>query len=308
MIVEIPTSEEFYTSGKELLDFAWDTVAELLIDLDGLEDCGVDSHEEILDAYWKSAKRRLTTALSITQQGVEFIIKGRIVDISPFILIAGDPGRWPSPKTGCDDLKYSQFRMIDAQDLIKVHNTVSENPLSEEFRTCFEDLRRKRNSIMHSIDESLNIPVLEVIDSILFVHKSLFPNETWGQVRYSFLSNSPGNYLNYELAGDSFVSAIVSQELSIVFKLLNPSKIKKYFGVDKNQRSYFCPRCYSDSIREANFYKLAILNPKGSDSTEIYCPICNSNYKVIREECSSSDCPGDVISEEYCICLTCGDE
>jgi hypothetical protein len=75
MIVEIPTSEEFYTSGKELLDFAWDTVAELLINLDGLEDCGVDSHEEILDAYWKSAKRRLTTALSITQQGVEFIIK-----------------------------------------------------------------------------------------------------------------------------------------------------------------------------------------------------------------------------------------
>ncbi len=310
MIVEIPTSEEFYTSGKELLDFAWDTVAELLIDLDGLEDCGVDSHEaeEISDAYWKSAKRHLTTALSITQQGVEFIIKGKIADISPFILIAGDPGKWPAPQKGCDNLKYSQFRMIDAQDLIKVHNIVSENPLSEDFRSCFDDLRKKRNSIMHSIDKSLNIPVREVIDSILFVHKSLFPNETWGQVRYGFLSNSPGNNLNYELAGDSFVSARVSHELSIVFKLFQPSKIKKYFGVDKSQRSYFCPECYLDSSREANFYKLAILSPKGLDSTAIYCPICNSNHKVIREECSSSDCPGDVISKEYSICLTCGDE
>ena len=103
MILEIPTSEEFYTSGKELLNFAWDTVVELLIDLDGLEDYGVDSHdaEEISDACWKLSKRHLTTALSITQQGVEFILKGKIIDVSPFILIAGDPEkqeqvRWQS--------------------------------------------------------------------------------------------------------------------------------------------------------------------------------------------------------------------
>ena len=310
MIVEIPTSEEFYISGKELLDFAWDTVAELLIDIDGIEDHGVSPHEveEILEAYWVSAKRSLTTALSITQQGVEFILKGKIVDVSPFLLIAGDPGKWPSPQRDCKDLKYSQFRMIDAQDLIKVHDTVSENPLSEDFRICFKELREKRNSIMHSINKSLKISVLDVIDSILFVHKSLFPNETWGQVRYSFLSNSPGSYLNDELAGDSFVSDRVSQELSLVFKLLSLSKIKKYFGVDKNQRSYFCPECYSQSPRETAFCKLAILTPKGLDSTNIYCPICNDTHKVIREKCSSSDCPGDVIGHEYPVCLTCGVE
>lgn len=79
MILEIPTSEEFYASGKELLDFAWNTVVELLIDLDGLEDGGVSPHEveEISDAYWKSAKRYLTTALSITQQGIELFLKER---------------------------------------------------------------------------------------------------------------------------------------------------------------------------------------------------------------------------------------
>lgn len=310
MIVEIPTSEEFYTSGKELLNFAWDTVVELLINLDGLEDYGVDSHdaEEISDAYWKLAKRHLTTALSITQQGVEFILKGKIIDVSPFILIAGDPGKWPSPQKGCSDLKYSQFRMIDAQDLIKVHNTVSKIPLSEDFRTCFGDLREKRNSIMHSINKNLDISILEVIDSILSMHKSLFPNETWGQVRYNFLIDSPENHINSELAGDSFVSARVSHELSLVFKLLKPAKIKEYFGIDRNQRSYFCPKCYSDSTSESNLCKLAMLTLKGLDSTTIYCPVCNSNYEVIREACGSSDCPGNVISQEYFICLTCGDE
>ena len=308
MILEIPTSEEFYASGKELLDFAWNTVVELLIDLDGLEDGGVSPHEveEISDAYWKSAKRYLTTALSITQQGVEFILKGKIIDVSPFILIAGDPGKWPSPEKGCNNLKYSQFRMIDAQDLIKVHNTVSNIPLSEDFRTYFDNLRKKRNSIMHSIDKNLDIPILEVIDSILSMHKSLFPNETWGQVRYDFLINSPGNYLNNEVAGDSFVSARVSHELSLVFKLLKPAKIKEYFDVDSSQRSYFCPRCYSDSISESNPCRLAILTPKGADSVNIYCPVCDSNYEVIREKCRSSDCPGNVISREYVICLTCG--
>lgn len=305
MIIDIPTSENFYTSGKELLDFAWNTVVEPITNLDYLGEYGFDSNtvEEVSDAYWKSAKRSLTTALSITQQGVEFILKGRISDVSVFILIAGDPGKWPSPYNGID-LKFSQFRTLDAQDLIKVHDTVSATPLSTDFVKSFNLLREKRNAIMHSIDKSINVPVVEVIDSILFMHKSLFPDETWGQVRHRFLTDSPYS----ELGGIDYVSNIVCREIYLVFHLLTPSKIKTYFSVDKKQRSYFCPKCYLEASHDIGFeYKLAVLNPKDLDSTKIYCPVCNGEYEVIREECESSDCLGNVISHEDGICLTCGE-
>jgi hypothetical protein len=305
MIIDIPTSEDFYNSGKELLDFAWDTVVGLLSDIDNLENYGFepDEAEEISDEYWKSAKRRLTTALSITQQGVEFILKGKITDISAFILIAGDPGKWPSPYGA--DLKFSQFRMLDAQDLIRVHDTVAITPLPPEFVEAFNLLREKRNSIMHSIDKSANVSISEVLDSILFMHKSLFPNETWGQVRSQFISNYPISGLEEDYI--CYVSATVCGEISSVFKLLTPAKVKTYFGVDKKQRLYFCPECHSSTSRDLGLgSKLAVLNPKGPNSTKIYCPVCNSEYDVVRTDCKDSDCPGNVISQEHEICLTCG--
>ena len=73
-MIDIPTANDFFKSGKELLDFSWDVIAKLLTDIDEAEYYGVDP-EEISDGYWTAAKRRLTTALSITQQGVEFVLK-----------------------------------------------------------------------------------------------------------------------------------------------------------------------------------------------------------------------------------------
>jgi len=122
-VTNIPTEEDFYTSGTELLDFSWDVVARLLTDIDEAEYFGVDP-EEISDNYWAAAKRRLTTSLAITQQGVEFILKGKIAAISPFLLITDAPAKWPSPYEG-EPIKFSEFRTVDAQDLIRVLDTFS---------------------------------------------------------------------------------------------------------------------------------------------------------------------------------------
>jgi len=50
-------------------------------------------------------------------------LKAKLVAISPFLLIAGNPSEWPKvlDETG---VSFSDFRAIDAQDLIKVYNTV----------------------------------------------------------------------------------------------------------------------------------------------------------------------------------------
>lgn len=82
MITDIPSPQDFFDSGIELFDFAWNTVAELITNLSDAElHFGVDK-AEVSEDYWSAAKRRLTTALAMTQQGVEFILKGEIAEVT----------------------------------------------------------------------------------------------------------------------------------------------------------------------------------------------------------------------------------
>ncbi len=92
MIANLPTAADLYQSGKELLDFAWDTTSNLLTEFDEADCYGYDK-EEISEKYWAAARRRLTTSLAVAQQGAEFILKGKIAAISPYLLIADAPTR-----------------------------------------------------------------------------------------------------------------------------------------------------------------------------------------------------------------------
>lgn len=298
MIKNIPTAEDFYISGKELLDFSWDVVAKLLTDLDESKYYGIDP-QDISENYWYSAKRRLTTALSITQQGVEFLLKGKITQISPFLLIADPPKKWPSPYES-GDLDFSQFRTIDAQDLIRVHDTFSDELMPSNFIEKSRELRDKRNLIMHSVDKNITVYVTDVIESLLFMHKALFPNETWAALRLDFLRNAP----DAELGSVEYATNRVCWELSLVIGLLKPAQVKEFFNIDKKQRKYICPVCLFDANTDAEFeYKLAVLTPKSAESTSLYCPVCNDTYSVVRENCNN-ECPGNVISDKG-VCLTC---
>ncbi len=95
MIQNIPKHEDFFNSGLSLLNFSWETVASLLTDLDEAEGWGVDV-DEVSDAFWQASKQRLTTSLAVAQQGVEFILKGKIAEISPYLLIS----KWGRTKSG----------------------------------------------------------------------------------------------------------------------------------------------------------------------------------------------------------------
>ncbi len=65
MVKNIPTPSDFYGSGKELFNFAWGVVAELLSTFDQAEYYGVDP-SEVSEAYWKASTRSISTALSAT--------------------------------------------------------------------------------------------------------------------------------------------------------------------------------------------------------------------------------------------------
>jgi len=305
VIANIPTPDDFYTTGKELLAFSWNIVAELLVNLDEAEYYGVDS-SEISEEYWSLSQRQLATALAIMQQGVEFLIKGRICETSPFLLISDSPSKWPSPYNG-NSIEFSKFRTIDAQDLIRVHDTFASKCFDDNFTSLFNELREKRNTIMHSINISLDVQFGEIIDALLYMHKTLFPNECWAAVRRESLQRSP----NTELGSNDYISNEVCRELSIIIKLLPPAKVKEYFKVDKKRRAYICPECHYEANHDADDfnYKLAQLTSNSNDCTNLYCPVCNKKHEVSRLDCSKEydpECPGNVISDVYNICLTCG--
>lgn len=301
MIHNVPSPDDFFNAGKELFDFAWDTVAVLLTDFSDAEDWGLENPHEVSNEYWAAAKRRLTTALVMIQQGVEFILKGKIAEITPYLLFAEPPAKWPSPYN-TDVLDFAQFKTIDAQDLIRLHDTVQNTKLSDAFINKYNTLREKRNRIYHSVDKKLQVHTFEVIESILSLHKSLFPDENWAKVRASFIDNSPSSKLSY---GD-FSTNRACRELEVVIELLSPAAVKEFFHIDKKQRRYFCPECLDKANTKVGFdYKLAILRPKGAKSTKLYCPICDSEYQVIRKDCQE-ECPGNVLSVADNVCLTCG--
>jgi len=234
------------------------------------------------------------------QQGVEFILKGKVVEVSPYLLLAGPPDRWPSPYEAVEP-SFSQFKTVDAQDLVRLHDTVQNNPLPPPFVRQFNDLRVKRNAISHSIDKRLEIHTIEVI---LCFHKTLFPAGNWLKTRVGFIDNYP----RAKLDGGDFSTNLIARELDVVLNLLPPASVKDYFGIDKKQRRYLCATCWWNANHDVDFdNKLAVLRPKSPASTRIYCRICDSEYAVIREDCPVSSCSGNVLSaDDDRMCLTCG--
>jgi len=303
MIVNVPTSAEFYQSGKELFNFAWDATSNLLTEFDHADHYGYDK-TEISEKYWAAARRTLTTSLTIVQQGVEIVLKGRIAEVSPYLLVSDPPSRWPSPYDG-KPIDFSRFRTVDAQDLVRILDTFSDRLFPDEFVARFHSLREQRNTIMHSVGSSTSIAVTEVIDAILYMHKSLFPSESWATNRRQFLENGPDS----ELGSGEYATNRTCWEFSIVKDLLDPAQVFAYMGVDKKQRAYLCPTCLDNANRDDGFtFKLAVLRPKDPTATRLYCPVCNAERVVKRGHCEDKDCPGNVIDEESGYCLTCGEQ
>lgn len=167
MITDIPNSEDFRHAGFAYLNLSWRTAIDLGLSLDESDFDEWDEEVSVPIQYWEAAQRPLATAISLLQQGVEFLIKARIAEVSPFLLFEGSPRDWPR---GCNqaDTSYSAFKTIDAQDLIRAHDTVCSSRFTDDFVNTYEHLRRRRNTIMHTVDPTLRFTATEVLLSVLY--------------------------------------------------------------------------------------------------------------------------------------------
>ena len=302
MITDIPSSQDFQSVGLQLLNSAWETAASLLADMHDAA-YHIDPEEEgSTDAYWRAAVIQLNTALSVAQQGCEFLLKGRIAEVSPYLLISSSPRDWPSG-AATNDVPFSDFRTVDAQDLVKMHDTYRSNRLSKPFIVEFHELRGKRNTITHSINKNLVVEIEEILLAVLGIFSEFFPSDKWVDCRRKHLSQAP----LAQLYSDDFTDYRMILEFSKICEMLKPAQLLRHFGFDKKQRTYICPNCSYGLVPDAEIEsKTALLAPNKPTSEEIYCFVCDESQWVTRKDCAESACMGNVISEDYGYCLTCG--
>lgn len=313
MILDFPTKIDFFGAANDYLNSSWGSVIELLSEFEEMRSVVEDSdHEEESERYWSSAKQTLISATALVQQAVEFYIKGKIADVSPYLLISGNPQSWPR---GCakKDVEFSSFRTLDAQDLLKVHDTVCEQRFSEKFIQWYDDLRIIRNKVMHTVDKSLSVKPEEVIEFILFAHKYFSESETWFESRRLYLEKTPVNSMK-TIQDDDDSECYILQSLLIEFRItsdiLTPSKIKLYLGFDKKSRSIHCPSCFK-IVSRMSFWDHEFIHDCGKtyqeiDKSEVFkCYLCNYQGNVVKTKCEEEGCESEFLDGGTGICFEC---
>lgn len=294
MITNIPSPQEFKNHGIDYLNLAWDGVMSLLVKI-------YESYDkDFKDDYWIAAQRRIATYILLAHQGTEFLLKSKISEVSPFLLISKEPSQWPK---NCSerDVDFSEFRTVDAQDLIKITNTVS-SKLSCDFIKQYELTRSLRNSIAHTVKKDLKLTAKQVLVYVLESAYEFFSGCNWFELRREWSDREIESVLFY----DSEYSSVLAKEAAIAISELNSSQIEKYFGLTKKGRRYNCPNCvYSYKWGVLENAKTAILKPNAPKSQMIYCFVCGKTTEVIRHDCGLNGCKGNVIWQKKDLCLTC---
>lgn len=300
MITEIPTASEFQAAGLNQLYLAWQIAIQAVQDYEALDDQVDQADKEAGSTdYWAKSQPALANAFGLIQQAMEMALKGRIASISPFLLISRDPKDWPK---GADTgtVPFSEFRTLDAADLVRVHNTFSPMALNEQFRTFWDGVRRDRNKIMHSVSAKPFDPAT-LVHTIMTAAQALFADVRWPKRLLNM--EAEGKYAAYGL--DDGTRNVVMRQIDIAVRHLTPAENRLFLGHDTKRRSYICPHCYSEANRDwqDSLPALAQFPSKSGGQRALHCVVCEETTEVERIACTNPDCQGDVIYDG--VCFTC---
>lgn len=302
MITEIPTASEFQAAGINQLYLAWQIAMQAVHDYEEIAGLILDdeAEEDAASAeFWTKSQPALANAFGLIQQAMEMALKGRIASISPFLLISRDPKDWPK---GADTVAvpFSEFRTLDAADLVKVHNTFSSISFDENFRAFWDNVRRDRNKIMHSFSPRSFDPQT-LVRTILTAAEALFSDMRWPQ--RLLIMEAEGKYAAYGL-NEGTQNAVMWQ-IDVATHCLTPAENKRFFGYDSDRRSYLCPNCYLQADRDyqESWPKLAQFPSRSPGQRALHCVVCDETIEIERVKCTDPDCQGDVIYDGKC--LTC---
>lgn len=283
MITGVPDHHELNETATGWINLAWDIVISEAANFQDVEHLyaeveerdGREVAERAINQHWSAKRLRLNNAISLLQQALEIFLKAKIAEVSPFLLISGDPQSWPSNgKSGKVD--FAEFRTLDSAHLCRAARIVSSTPLTDKFVQFYTRLRMERNKIIHLNAGSIRAEVSSVIIDILEAHHHLFPDEPWVEFRTKYL-NSTGEYWDKEeiFTGDNYTHDKIAREIDAALNNLKPQYAKLYFGYDRRKRGLRCPKCLE--LRSGGEDQEWEFAQKQADGT-IKCIACLSVY------------------------------
>ena len=302
MITNPIKPKDFHNAGIELLNSPWQSTIIQFKILDDARAIGALNASK-RKQFWKSTRRTILSALTQIVQGAELLIKERIANVSPFLLIE------KITSEGKDVNKdFSDFKTIQESDLILVHNRVVKNQLDSGLETKFKNLLKIRNKIIHSEILDFKTPseirkrCIDNLFDIAFISVSLFPQKTWFTIREECLKDSTEYILNpHEYAA----KYDVLEEFKYVLKYFNTDQVGKALHISKSSKKYYCANCFESAhgvpeVFEEQGYKFAVKDAKKKGY--IYCPVCGGEYEYDQYPCVTNRCKGAVHFYGTCLC------
>ncbi|WP_341705369.1 hypothetical protein [Ferrovibrio sp.] len=306
MIVDVPNSETLARFSINQLNAAWKAAADVLFNLADAEVAEWDRDYSARQDYVRASQPDLLSTLSNIQQALELGIKSRIAAVSPYLLIAGDVRQWPKGQ-GSKDISFYEFRTIDAYDLVRVHNAVCSDELKDDFCRIFNEMRRKRNVIVHLGGGGIEVDPKEIFPLILECFGHLFPDRCWAEERYKYQENRPDSKLH----GNDFLTMSLFGELRGLTGLIKPSLLRKHYGFDSRKSKYICVPCTEE---EASLLgsraRSAQIRTADATGARLYCCICAKENEVHRNPCTVRGCKDALIYTEpfgWKTCVICGE-
>lgn len=182
MIRDIPNSDEYEDVGVECLIQAYDNV------------WNVDNAltpETPRTKIWNYNQIVLRTSLVLIHQGIEALLKSQICRESPLLLIEKKRTEWKSLPNSIDE-SFSEYNTIAGDDLLRTfYACVDSKKIHEDFLNHYEEIRTKRNKIVHGIGKEKLSPeyiLILVLNSFTFL---LGKDSFWDSVMHKFYSH-PG--------------------------------------------------------------------------------------------------------------------
>jgi hypothetical protein len=310
MITEIPTPEEYEEVGKDCLIQAYDNIFQI----DRLQ-----TERTNRTVLWNYHQIVLRTAIILIHQGVESLLKSEIAKISPLLLIDDKRKEWQTlPKNS--DKQFSELHTVGGEDLIRTYSACKEGSIDEKLLKHFNQIRIKRNKIIHGLGDGLLDPD-EVLEFILWSFTYILGKDSFWDSLLNKLYRHPG-FDNGELDYDWQVYSDFDR-IEHLNLYLEKRRLKHHFSTDITARPYLCPDCTEkgEMITEKGILKpenkWTFLRPNEPSSTNVSCCVCLNKFEVIREDCILSECKGNVknLLEEgdedepdIWVCLTCWNE
>lgn len=301
MIKNLPKPENFISVAKQCLIQGFDLV---FADDDYLRED--ESHER--DEYWKYHIGDLNTALILTYQAIEFLLKAEVCRESPLLLLDQNPSDWPT-KPDSNDKDFDDLYTINGEGLVRKYSaSVKGKTVDIKLIEFIEEVRIVRNKVMHGASKQELTPEY-IIQIILdtFLH-FLGENSFWDTTR-DLLINNPmfGSF------DEDFEEADFYRRLDYTENIIGQAKFQKHFDMRLDCRRYYCPWCLEALIKHGEEIqsKWGFLQPQRTQGANIIkCLNCRNETEVIRKKCTEKDCKGDVIYEgdDETLCLTCSNE